>query len=142
MDNLTKEHIVQEARSWIGTPFHHQGRVKGAGVDCVGLVIGIAKHFELSEFDTTNYSHIPDGEVLQALCEEHMVRINLVDLEVGDVLLFRFNERPQHLAIVGDYPYGGFSIIHAYSVAKKVVETRLDEYWNDLIVAAYRLPGV
>src|SRR4051794_8469193 len=30
--------IVTEAETWLGTPFHHQGRVKGAGVDCAMLL--------------------------------------------------------------------------------------------------------
>lgn len=29
--------IVEEARSWLGTPFHHHARVKGAGVDCINF---------------------------------------------------------------------------------------------------------
>ena len=29
--------VVQEARSWLGTPFHHDARVKGAGVDCMRM---------------------------------------------------------------------------------------------------------
>ena len=35
--------VVRMARTWLGTPYHHQGRVKGAGVDCGGLVIGVAR---------------------------------------------------------------------------------------------------
>lgn len=29
-----REAVCFAARSWIGTPYHHMGRVKGAGVDC------------------------------------------------------------------------------------------------------------
>ena len=29
---------VQEALTWLGTPYHHQGRVKGVGVDCGTLI--------------------------------------------------------------------------------------------------------
>jgi cell wall-associated NlpC family hydrolase len=32
--NSIRAAVVAEARSWLGTPFHHQGRVKAAGVDC------------------------------------------------------------------------------------------------------------
>ncbi len=35
--------IVEKSREWIGTPFHEQGRQKGIGCDCVGLILGIAK---------------------------------------------------------------------------------------------------
>jgi len=30
----SREHVVMEARSWQGTPYHLGGRVKRAGVDC------------------------------------------------------------------------------------------------------------
>ncbi len=29
---------VQEALTWLGTPYHHQGRIKGVGVDCGTLI--------------------------------------------------------------------------------------------------------
>lgn len=31
---ITREQIVEEARSFIGTPYHLGGRAKGVGVDC------------------------------------------------------------------------------------------------------------
>jgi len=27
--------VTEEARVWLGTPYHHMGRVKGAGTDCL-----------------------------------------------------------------------------------------------------------
>src|SRR5260370_9302840 len=36
--------VVQEAESWIGTPFHHAARVKGAGVDCLMLLAEVYQH--------------------------------------------------------------------------------------------------
>ncbi|MGH7053678.1 MAG: hypothetical protein ACREFA_07660, partial [Stellaceae bacterium] len=30
--------VVAEAESWIGTPFHHEAAVRGAGVDCLNLL--------------------------------------------------------------------------------------------------------
>ena len=135
--------IVAEARSWIGTRFAHQARLKGVACDCAGLVVGVCKELGLSDFDKADYTHSPDGQMMQATCAEQMTPIEVAAVQPGDVLLFRFNEAPQHLAIVGDYALGGgLSIIHAYSLAHKVVETRLDDLWQSRIVAAYRLPGV
>ena len=34
---------VQEAITWLGTPYHHQGRVKGVGVDCGTLICEVHK---------------------------------------------------------------------------------------------------
>jgi NlpC/P60 family putative phage cell wall peptidase len=33
--------ILEEARSWIGTPYQHQASLKGVGCDCIGLVRGV-----------------------------------------------------------------------------------------------------
>jgi hypothetical protein len=57
-------------------------------------------------------------------------------------VLMRFEGDPTHLAIVGEHPEGGLSIIHAYAFSRKVVEHRLDEKWRSFIVAAYTMPGV
>ena len=31
--------MIAAARACIGTPFHHQGRRPGAGLDCIGLIV-------------------------------------------------------------------------------------------------------
>src|SRR6202008_328378 len=36
-----RPHIIAVARDWLGTPYHHQASVRGAGCDCIGLVRGI-----------------------------------------------------------------------------------------------------
>ena len=134
--------IVAEARTWLGTRFHHQARLKGVGCDCAGLVVGVCKALGLSDFDKTDYTRQPDGVMLKRVCDENMTAIPLAEVRPGDALLFRFEQDPQHLAIVGDYAHGGLSIIHAYAPARKVIETRLDSAWLARAVSAYRLPGV
>jgi NlpC/P60 family putative phage cell wall peptidase len=37
----TREQIVASARSWLGTPYHHQASVRGVGCDCLGLIRGL-----------------------------------------------------------------------------------------------------
>ena len=37
-DASLREAVVREARTWLGTRYHHMGRVKGAGVDCATLL--------------------------------------------------------------------------------------------------------
>ena len=43
--SFTCEAIIAEARSWLGTPWHHQASLKGVGCDCIGFVRGVAKPF-------------------------------------------------------------------------------------------------
>ncbi len=129
---------VAEARAWVGVRWRHQGRTR-QGVDCAGLVICLANKMGMSDFDTTDYDRIPDGETLQALCDQHMKAIKLSELRPADILLMRFDVHPQHMAIVTDYP-GALGVIHAYANARKVVEHRLDDVWLSRVVRAYRFP--
>lgn len=135
--------VVAEARRWLGTPWVHQHRALGAGVDCAGLVIGVARALGLvpPQFDCTGYGRNPDGTML-ALCDAHMRRIRRADLQPGDVLVMAIEHEPQHMGIVGDYRHGGLSLIHAASKARRVVETRLLFARNQSFRGAYALPGV
>jgi len=133
----TKIEIVQEAKTWIGTPFKHQGRIKGLGVDCVGLIIGVAHVFKLTEFDYTNYSHTPDGFLMQQLLAQHLDVMAIQAAKAGDIVLMRFEAQPQHVGILSHY-----GIIHAYAQVRRCVEHRLDDHWQSRIVGAYAYPHV
>ncbi|MGD0826569.1 MAG: hypothetical protein ABSA09_00575 [Desulfobaccales bacterium] len=43
LESAQRQAVLAEAESWIGTPFHHQGRVKGSqgGVDCAMLLLEV-----------------------------------------------------------------------------------------------------
>jgi len=36
---FTRDQVVEEARSWLKTPYHKNGRLKGVGVDCGTLLL-------------------------------------------------------------------------------------------------------
>ena len=144
----TRAQIVAEARTWLGTPYQHQGRLKGVACDCPAPLIGIGRLFGMvaPDFDVTNYSRSPDGWSLEAHCDQWMTRIPRERMAPGDAILLRWGGDPQHLGIVGDYVHGGLSIIHAFCDANgggKVIETCLNPVaYAHRFVAAYRLPGV
>ena len=106
-------------------------------MDCVGLIIGVAHKFELTDFDYTNYSHAPDGFLMQQLLAQHLQSISIPEAKSGDIVLMRFETQPQHVGILSDY-----GIIHAYAQVRRCVEHRLDAIWQSRIVAAYAYPGV
>src|SRR4051812_11829838 len=102
--------IISEARSWIGTRFHHQGRIKKGGCDCIGLIIGVAEALDIkskgrsfAEIDNKNYSKNPDGVSLKLALEEYLTPIPLGSIRPGDILLLKINKEPQHVAFIGDY---------------------------------------
>ena len=50
--------IIKEARSWIGVPFHHQGRTK-SGCDCIAIGMACAQKLEMEFEDWTRYGRLP-----------------------------------------------------------------------------------
>lgn len=142
----TRTDLITEARSWIGTRFHHQGRIKKTsthrgGCDCIGFIIGVADNVGLtykgrpfSTLDRTDYAKLPDGVQLQKAFASYLHNIPIDDRCQGDVLMFRFDKEPQHVALVSEKE----RIIHCYLQARGVVEHSLDSYWQERVVAAYR----
>jgi cell wall-associated NlpC family hydrolase len=139
---VTRAQIVAEARTWIGTKYMHQQRMKGVGVDCLGLPIGVARELGIvaRDFDVNGYSRQPDG-TLEAKLAEALELIPPSALVPGDMALVATHGQANHFAIVGDYRHGGLSLIHAVP-PRGVVEHRLDPTWQKRIVATYRPQGV
>lgn len=133
---ITGQDIVNEAREWIGTPFHHQGRQKGLGVDCVGLVQQIAVKFNLINYDRRDYGREPAKGLLKKELENHLESVD--KLSAGVILLMRFGREPQHVAIYTEKN----TIIHSYASVGKCVEHRLDDKWKKRIVKMYKIKGV
>lgn len=134
---IARTDIVAAARSWLGTPFQHQGRVKRIGVDCAGLIIGVVRELGISADDLTGYGRQPDSDELRRLCREQMRPIALEAARPGDVYLIEIDGRPQHLAFATD-----IGLLHAYAPARKVVEHGIDAGWRARLVAAFALPGI
>jgi NlpC/P60 family putative phage cell wall peptidase len=132
---MTADDYVQAAREWVGTPFVHQGRMKGRAVDCIGVVYCVAREFGMVGPEVmTAYEREPDGNLLREGLNAHMVRIP-APAQPGDIILFRFARFPQHVAV-----YTGRNIIHAYERVGKCVEHIYDKRWLKRYVGAYRFP--
>jgi hypothetical protein len=95
-------------------------------------------------FDVTGYSREPDGVTLQRLCDEHLERID--DIQVGDVLLCSFRGgHPRHLGILTDATPERMYWVHANDNKKhsRVHEARLVFGPHRMtLVQAYRVPGL
>jgi NlpC/P60 family putative phage cell wall peptidase len=143
----TRVAIVDEARAWLGTKWSHQASLKGVGCDCIGLIVGVARELDLSPDDVREfglcyggYGRQPDAEMLLEATGRFLVPVERDELQTGDILLFRFDREPQHFGILSrrDPDY----VIHAYAMAWRVVEMRLDELWQSRIVRGYRYRDV
>lgn len=139
---MTADDIIAAARSAIGTPFKHQGRTVGRGMDCVGLPLYVADQMGISYTDVVGYARRPGGGKLEATFDAHvesgiLVRVKIAEMRAGDFLMMRFSGEPQHMAI-----YTGENIVHAYQQVGRVCEHRLDDLWRARIVRVYRLAGI
>lgn len=137
---MTGADVVAEARRHLGTPWVHQGRTPGVALDCIGLVIVVARRLGLvaEDFDINGYPRLPDGTLMPA-CNLHMTRLDA--LELGCVLVTVYDRLPHHVGIVGDHA-SGWSFINAATRHGRVVEQRLVEGRRLRIAGIYRLPGV
>jgi len=141
---VTQNAIADQARLYIGTPFRHQGRSRIGGLDCVGLLVRIAKDLKLSEYDFSIYSAEPNPaqfmEIARA-CPD-IERVNLKDRKIGDFLTISLPKYPCHVAIISFQSTSEERMIHAWAGAGAVTEHRLDEFWFSRVRECYRFKGV
>jgi cell wall-associated NlpC family hydrolase len=130
--------VVREARTFIGTPWVHQGRSR-QGLDCLGLASLVARNTRGYTFDVLNYQAQATDETMLQLCRQHMLPVPAVARQPGDVVVIRYGNQ-RHMAIVGDHPVvGELTLIHASSVHGRVVEHRLDSRWARICIGTFRL---
>lgn len=139
---ITRAQVVECARTYLGTPFGHQGRLKGKRIDCCGLLIQVGKELAISNWDIDGYNNQPDGRTVVELMTKHpaLKRKSLKYIKPGDILCFR-DEWPCHMAYVGD-GQGYLTLIHAYAPMRKVVEHILDEHWKKRVVLTFEIAGI
>jgi NlpC/P60 family putative phage cell wall peptidase len=141
---LTRAAIVAEARAWIGTPYRHQGSVKGAGCDCLGLVRGvwrgcIGREPEMPPPYAPDWAEAAGRETLAQAAARHLKPVAREGFGAGDVLLFRWRDGyvAKHAAIAS----GEGTMIHAHDGAA-VCEVALTSWWRRHLAYAFRFPGV
>lgn len=129
----TREAIVAEARTWLGTPYHHAARVKGAGVDCAMLVAevleraGLVPHIAPDAYPADWMQHRNEERFLAVVQTYALRELDLATEQPapGDVVLYRFGRCFAHGAIVVAWPL----VIHAASRDRIVTLTEGDAGW-------------
>jgi cell wall-associated NlpC family hydrolase len=106
--------VVAEAETWLGTPYHHMGRVKGAGCDCLTMLAevycacGIIPHVDIPYFAPDFNLHQSAELYLEGLLQ--YAREIPGPPQPGDVALWKFGRCFAHGAIVMDWP----TLIHSW----------------------------
>ncbi|WP_210432043.1 NlpC/P60 family protein [Iodidimonas gelatinilytica] len=127
--------IVETARLALGTPFRHQGRQVGRGLDCAGLVLWVGWQLGVTCYDQTGYPRsFSDNRLLLAAEGAGFCKIKTPGR--GDVACLQIGGALQHLAI-----HTGNGLIHACERAGRVVEHRLDAHWRRSILCGFHYPG-
>lgn len=121
--------VVREAATWIGTPFRHEARVKGAGVDCVYMpaesynaAIGYSisppvyspqwhlhadkdgkfRELYLEGLVAQGFLEISDGKQIEPFSAEHFIAALK---EPGDFVVVKLAKTYAHGAIILDWPW-------------------------------------
>ncbi len=143
-----QQDIANIAIDWELVPFKHQGRVR-AGIDCIGLIVEICKSLELqsndgsllAEHDMQGYSREPAKGLLESYLQRLLVPVS-GDWYLGDVLLFTFEQWPQHCGVVTRCNDDWMIFTHASQPAGKVIASRMDARWKSQLVGHYRFSDV
>lgn len=140
------ENVVAEARLWLGTPYVHQASCRGAGTDCLGLILGVWRQL-FGQLPVAVPAYTPDWsepsareDLLQA-AQRFLWPAEQREARAGDVILFRMRDGrvAKHLGVqseVGTLP----RFIHAYN-GHGVVESALTEPWRRRIAARFEFPN-
>jgi NlpC/P60 family putative phage cell wall peptidase len=120
---LERARVVEAARAWTGTPYHHAADLRGVGVDCAMLLVrvfcdlGLVEPFDPRPYTRDWHLHRGDERYLGFL----LARAREVERpQAGDVIVFRIGRCYAHGGIVtAPEP---LTILHAFLPAARVVE--------------------
>lgn len=141
---LRRSDIVAVARSWIGTPYHHQASAKGIGTDCLGLVRGVYRELYGVEAEqppaySSDWAEALGTETLLEAASRHLVAKSREQAEPGDIVVFRMRceARAKHVAVIT----GGEQMVHA-AEAIGTREVALTTWWRRRIAGVFAFPNI
>ena len=125
--------VLAVARTWIGTPYHPGGRVKGAGCDCLTLLAEV--YSEAGVLPRIHIPYYPQDWHLHRGAERYLEGLLRYSHEIetppqpGDIALWKFGRCFSHGAIVSEWP----RIIHACSGRACTEEDAKAAHWLTLM---------
>lgn len=137
-DPLTRDRVVATARAFLGTPFRHQGR-SPQGLDCVGLLICLARALDLPHADVTGYTRRAEGMGFLAHFRGQLTEIPLPAARTADVLVFVETVFPCHTGVLSER-HGIPHLIHAHAPRRQVIEEPYAPAWQAKARFAFRFP--
>lgn len=122
--------IVEEAYTWLGTPYLYAGQEKGVGTDCSGMVMII--------YESATGEKIPRNSAKQA---EFCIPLSADEVNVGDLVFFATGKDPSKVSHVGII-LDDDNFIHA-STSKGVVISKLSsDYYRRTFMMFGKIPSI
>lgn len=110
--------LIDEARSWIGTPYAYGRAEKRRGTDCSGFIMAL--------FSDIYNVQLPRSSAMQ---HEFSQPVKFTRIQPGDLVFFTTGKSSSRINHVGLY-IGNGKMIHA-SASRGVMESALSEkYWK------------
>ena len=107
--------ITTEALTWLGTPYHSVGAIKGVGVNCSQFVYEVMKATvlpadtpKLSWFTPQLATHSKEERLIAYAQSLGAVEIAEAEAKPGDIILYKSGKAHGHSAIILELP----KIIH------------------------------
>lgn len=145
----TPAQVEAAARRLVGTPWLHCGRTPGpgGGLDCVGVLVALARDIGYPCKDHGAYARTPAGESLLNALNACLDPLDVRCMGPGDIVVFWMDPRTrqaQHVAVLVASPCG-LGMVHTWDRGRqddRVVEVHLNQTWRRRVCAAYRLRGM
>lgn len=129
-----RDEFLRIAQLWVDdeVPWGKVGSTRERS-NCIGYPVGVARelggHDELVALGTP-LAMLPrplTPRMMVDAMSEHMVPIMVQDAIPGDLLLFRLNNRPDHIAIIANL--NPLQFFHADRDARRMMKTSLPAGW-------------
>lgn len=135
---VTRDDVVEAARSYLGVRFKKYGRTKEGGFDCVGLLLAVGNDLGLPVEDLKGYAFDPIPQVFMS----HIGKQTTFQRKPthGSIALLRQSVYPMHTGIIAKTP-NGFTIINAHMGKRKVIEQPARD-WDGLIIQYRDFQGI
>lgn len=136
MRDILIRSACNHAKSFINTPYVHQGRTPHSGLDCIGLITESYRYAGVNIDDLPlNYSHIPRPQTIMSNIVRYCHQVTFDSMQLGDIIVMRLRTHPQHLCLY----VGENKIVHSYMSVGGVVEHELTKNYTKKIHSIYRL---
>ena len=125
LEKEQRDRLIAVARSYVGTPFHDHGEVKGAGVDCAtflkcaAIEAGVVEPFKLDHYSPQFFLHQKEERYI-GWVTKFAREITQAEVQPGDIVLYKVGLCFAHGAMIVNpgWPH----IIHAHFAARCVRE--------------------